>query len=195
MRLEFVEGSHTYVDRDTGRVLPGITDLLKRAGIVDDQWYTAEGQERGSEVHRLTADYDLGLLGCAPGKVAKAHRGYLLGHVQATSILRPSWSHVEEVIGHERLRFAGRPDRVGMVYGAVSVFEVKTGAYDRSHMIQTALQAILVAPEVGLPPEAITRYVEYLQNNGKWKVEQFRERRDFAEANELLRRFSQGRAA
>lgn len=187
--FRFDEARHEYRNVLTGRVVPHITGLLQAGGWIDDRWYTEESSERGKAVHKLTADYDLGALdveGCV-----SAYKAWLLGHVQAMQIVPHEWAAVEEPRVHGCLNLAGRPDRVGRVFGTVAVYEIKSGPPEKSHGIQTALQAILIAPDVGLPAEAIQRFGAYYDARGKFKLEQHKARRDFDEATRLIRRFCQ----
>jgi hypothetical protein len=190
MRFAFDAGRHDYIDLDAGEVLPHITGMLEQAGLIDDRWYTEESCERGQVVHRLTADYDLGAIEDVRS-VVSGFKPYLEAHVAAMRILRPQWAHVEEPLVSTRYRFGGRPDRVGLVYGAHSVLEVKSGALEAAHAIQTALQAILAGEELHLPPEAINRYGLYLTKAGKFKLEQFIDRGDFDEAHRIIARTCQ----
>lgn len=188
MRVSFSAESHTYRDVDTGEVLPNISFLLHRGGHVDDRWYTEESRARGREVHALTADYDLGTL-ADPKRLGPIYKAPVLAYVQAVGLIRPTWTHIEEALASDRYRFAGTPDRVGEVFGAHAVLEIKNGARERWHGIQTALQAVLAGEEVGLPVEAIRRYVLYLRPTGKWALEEYPSRQDVTEAYELIRRF------
>jgi len=186
--IRFEASSHTYIDEATGAVLPSITQMLDRAGWIDDQWYTEDSCTRGQAVHQLTADYDLGALN--PATCVTAYRGYLLAHVAAMAIERPAFRLIEEPLAHPTLRFAGRPDRAGLFHGVAGVLEIKSGLVARSHPIQTALQAILVAPVFTLAPEMLTRLVLYVKANGKFRIEEHRDRRDFDEARRILRCFA-----
>lgn len=189
MRFAFNAYRHEYVDEDTGLVLPHITELLERAGLIDDRWYTEESCERGSCVHRLTADYDLGAMTDMERTTSK-YKGWLAAHVRAMEMIPHEWHHVEEPMAHRVLRFGGRPDRVGLIYGAVGVLEVKSGPWTKAHPIQTAIQAILVEGETGLPGEALTRYGEYVKANGRFKLEEFTDPRDFKEARRIIREYA-----
>jgi hypothetical protein len=177
---------HAYIPLDTGEEIPHITGMLERTGWIDDRWYSSDSSERGQAVHALTATYDLG--GLDPATCVSRYRPYLLGHVKAMQIIRPEWRHVEEPLVHPFLRFGGRPDRVGLIYRAQGVMEGKSGQPERSHQVQTALQAILAAPELGLPPEALVRYALYWRDNGRFKLEQHIDRRDFDEAHRVIKR-------
>jgi hypothetical protein len=184
-RFEPIE--HVYTDLATGEEIPHITGLLARTGWIDDTWYSEESCERGQQVHSLTAAFDLGGLIDVSGCVS-AYKGYLQSHVKAMSIIRPTILSVEEPLVHPTLRFAGRPDRDLVAFGLRAVMEGKSGPAARSHMIQTALQAILVSVDAKLPPESIARFALYWQANGKFKLEEHTNRRDFDEAFRIIRR-------
>lgn len=177
--------NHEYLDIDTGECFPHITGMLERTGWIDDRWYTEESSDRGTAVHRLTADYDLGSLHVE--SCQSRHRGYLLAHVKAVSIARPKMLAVEEPLVHPLLRFGGRPDRDCLAYDLRAVWEIKSGGPERAHQVQTALQAILVGHFAKLPPESIGRFCEYIKDKGRFKVERHADRRDFDEARRVIR--------
>lgn len=178
--------NHEYIDVETGELIPHITGMLEATGLIDDRWYSEESSDRGTAVHRLTHDYDLGALDVA--SCVSEHRGYLLGHVAAMQVIPHAWDDVEVPRVHPQLRFGGRPDRNGVIYQAKGVLEVKSGGPEKSHAIQTAMQAILVAPIYGLPPEMLLRFALYLKPNGKFKLEEHKRKADFDEARRIIRR-------
>ena len=182
--FRFSVEDHTYVDLATGAVLPSITQMLESTGWVDDTFMTEASRQRGTAVHELTKAYDLGALTLE--ECDSPFRGYLLAHVKAMHILRPTWSAVEEP-AVSPLGFGGRPDRVGTVYNALAVLEGKSGAPTKSHAIQLALQSILVAPTLGIPPEALSRFALYWRSNGKFRLEQFQRPQDFVEARRVIK--------
>lgn len=191
--FRFNAAEHLYVALDTGEVIPNITRLLKLAGLIDDRWYNEDACERGKVVHQLTADYDLGVL--QPGDLKDSPlAGYVQAHIEVMGILRPDWLHIETAAVHPVHRFGGRPDRVGAVYSTASVFEVKSGAPEKAHMVQTALQAILVAEELGVPARTVQRFAEYLTVEGKYKVEHHTNARDFDEAHRIIRDYGRAMA-
>lgn len=183
--FRFDAGAHEYIDVATGQVLPHITGMLHRTGWVDDTWFTEESSLRGQAVHKLTADFDLGALHV--DSCTSRYRGYLLGHVRAMAIARPVWTAIEEPRVHPRHKYGGRCDRIGLAWALQSVWEVKAAVPQRSHQVQTALQAILVAPEIGLDARSVKRFVEYLKPDGKFKVEEHKDARDFREAERVIR--------
>lgn len=187
MTFRFNATSHEYIDLETGAILPHITGMLLRAGVIDDTWFTEESSLRGQAVHRLTADYDLEALHVE--SCVSRHRGYLLGHVKAMQIVRPEILAVEEPYVHPTHKFGGRPDRVARIYSLGSVLEIKAAVPAKSHQIQTALQAILVADQFQLPADMVGRFCLYLKKDGKFKLEEHKHRGDFDEARRIIRRF------
>lgn len=183
--FRFDAWAHEYVDAESGHPLPHITGMLKASGWVDDRWFTEESCERGTQAHRLTAEYDLGALDV--DSCVSRYRGYLLAHVQAMQILRPDVLEVEQPDVHPDYQFGGRPDRVIRLNGLLAVLEGKTGVPTKAHPIQTALQAILKAPKYGLPAEAWGRFCLYWKDNGKFKLEEYRDPRDYVEAHRIIR--------
>ena len=187
-RFVYDASGHTYICATTGEQRPHITGLLKAGGLVDDQWFTELGRFRGTAIHDMALQYDLGAL--RPDDVTSDYKPALLAYERALQGMRPiEWTHLEEAFMHPVYRFGGRPDRVGMVRGAVSVVDLKSGVDSAATDIQLALQAILVAPVVRIPEHLIHRYVFVCRPDGRMKVEQAVNRSDFAKAHALIRRF------
>lgn len=191
LAFRFDASRHDYIDAVTGECYPHITGMLEATGWIDDTWYTEESSERGVAVHRVTADYDMDALDVA--SCISPYRGYLLAHVKVMGIMRPKILAVEEPLVHPLFRFGGRPDRDVLVHRLRSVWEIKSGLAARSHGIQTALQAILVGYEAQLPPESIGRFCCYIKDKGKFKLEEHTSRRDFDEANRIIKECARGR--
>lgn len=176
---------HEYIDPATGEQFPHITGMLEAAGYIDAEWFTEESRIRGQAVHRLTAEFDLGALDI--DTCTSRYRGWLLAHAYVMSVMRPEVLEVEQPRVHARLRYGGRPDRVWRLAGRLGIAEIKSGDFEKSHLVQTALQAILVAPEYGIPPELFERYGLYLKNTGRAKVEHFKDVGDFGKAREVIK--------
>lgn len=191
-----------------GRPVPSVTQLLKLGGLVDDSFYTEESRRRGSWVHEVCANYDLGV--DVVSQIAESKwKGYVLAYLAACARLQPSWEAIEEAEVHPSLRFGGRPDRLGQVLGRPTVCELKTGPKVRPvrreqdsdgetyfvnigcepHRIQTALQAWLVAWRLGVKPADLQRLVIYLQLSGKYVVDVHSDARDLDVAADLIARF------
>jgi hypothetical protein len=177
---------HEYSSAATGEIFPHVSGMLEAAGEKDGKWSSVEACERGSAVHELTADYDLGALDLATVE-APLYKGYLLAHVKAMGILRPEILKVEEPFVHPVHRYGTRPDRIVILEKRLGVFELKTGAVEPWHQIQTALQAIAIEHEYGVPPETIERHCLYLKENGRFKLYAHDSKRDFVRARNIIR--------
>ncbi len=180
----FDQTDHSYTTLD-GVKRPHITGMLEKTGWIDSTWYTEESSERGTMVHALTAAYDLG--GLDVRSLVSPVRGFILSHVGAMQQLRPEWDSVEEAEMHPQYLFGGRPDRVGKIFKAVGVLDGKSGVVSKSHAIQTALQAILVAWRYHLPATALQRRALYWKANGRFDVRLHDKRSDFDEAFRIIK--------
>jgi hypothetical protein len=166
--------------------------MLEATGWTDSTFYNDDGRERGTAVHKLTADYDLGALDLSA--CVSRYRPYLLGHAMVMAMLKPEILAVEESIVHPVHRFGGRPDRVWRLAGALALCDIKTGEPEKSHQIQTALQAILVSVEHDdIPPDMIERYTLYLTPKGKGKLEEHKNRRNLDKAREIIKSVARDR--
>jgi hypothetical protein len=185
--FRFDAAAHVYTALDTGEELPHITGMLEHVGLVDSRWYTLDSQFRGSCVHRLTADYDLGAI-TDVATVTSAFSGWLQAHDDFMRRVKPKVIAVEEPCVHAYYRYGCRPDRVERLYSLLSVVEIKSGVPEFAHQIQTALQALAVAQEHGdgMPAEMWGRFALYLKENGKWFLEQHRNLKDFDQAREII---------
>lgn len=184
--FRFDARTHEYIDPANGEQFPHITGMLEDAGEIDSEWFTEDSRIRGQAVHKLTADYDLGALDVA--SCVSRYRGWLLAHVYVMDVMRPDVLEVEQPRVHPAFRYGGQPDRVWRLEGRLAIPEIKTGDYEESHLVQTALQAILVAPAFGIPPELFERYGIYLKATGRAKVERFEDPRDFDKARRIIKR-------
>jgi hypothetical protein len=184
--------NHEYVALDTGESLPHITGMLEQTGWIDDLWFTEESSERGTAVHRLTADYDLGAIESVES-VTSGFKVYLQAYVKALGILKAQSLEilgVEEPLVHPTFRFGGRPDRDIILGRARGVLEIKSGVAQKSLQIQTALQAVLISAEAKLPADALVRLCLYVTPKGKFKVERHVHRADFDEARRVIKECS-----
>ena len=181
--LRFDKADHEYFINDVK--VPHITGMLEATGWIDDTWWTEESCERGTMVHRLAADYDLGAIP-DPRSVECIYKGWFLAYVALMRVVRPQWKDIETALFDLVRRWGGRPDRVGKLWGAWAVVDLKTGQPSPATPIQLALQAILAAPEVGLPPTAMLRYEVRLRATGKGTLIEHRDPNDFQKAYEVI---------
>lgn len=169
-----------------GRQIPSITQMLQMTGWVDDTYYTEASRIRGTAVHDLCTEFDLGALD--PGESGSPYRGWLLAYAAAIRTLQPTWDGIEIPGVHPLYRFGGRPDRVGRVFKLQTILEIKSGVQEKAHKIQLALQAILCQATRPLPPEHYQRLALYVKSTGKFRLEQHTDARDFTEARRVIQR-------
>ena len=185
VQFRFEAESHTYIALDTGAELPHITGMLEQTGWIDDTWYTEDSKIRGTAVHSMAADFDLGAFDIEG--YAGAYRGWLIAHRDAMAVLKPKFCEIEMARVHPEHRFGGRPDRVAKLFTHHCVIDLKSGAKERSHGIQTALQVILASAFYPLPAPMWGRWTEYLNKDGGWSLRPHDDRRDFDEAYRIIR--------
>lgn len=188
LSFRFDAETHEYTLLDGGAVLPHITGLLEAAGLIDPTHYTEESRIRGTAVHDLTRDFDLGALpvdGCQ-----SVYRPYLLAHAAAIGMLKPEILAIEQPAVHPIYRYGGRADRVLKVNGLRGVYEIKSGVREKAHQVQTAMQAMLDSVECGIPAEHLGRWCCYVKANGKFSIEVHEDKRDFDDARRILRDYA-----
>jgi hypothetical protein len=207
MTVTFDATRHAY--RCGYRYLRSVTGIIRAAGRMGDlAWYgTPAAKRRGSAVHDLTVATEAAgrwdgpgrpmpwppgfplpapeiLVPEATGTVLVASPADLAGYLDAywswRALYAPVWTHVEATLARLDLDVAGRPDRIGVVLGSSAVVEVKTGAEDDWHGLQTAGYDLLEP----LPFER-QRYGLYLRSNGKFKFRPHDDVRDRSEFLEL----------
>ena len=172
--LGFDAQTHSYfID---GAPVPSVTQLLKAAGKINGQHYTQGSRDRGTDVHRLTQRHDAGELVFPPSNYLRSYR-------LACDVMSATWELIERPLASPTLGFAGTIDRVGLVFGARAIVEIKTGACEDWHRLQTALYALL------FDEPAIDRYALYLKPTGtQAKLVQHDDSADLDEALEIVRK-------
>lgn len=179
--LRYEAETHQYFLDD--QEIPGITSLIDRGGLLGDAalYYTEASRRRGTAVHDLTRDYDLGVLELQ--SLNSPFRSYALAYVAACFALKPEWENIEEIEHHRRFRFGCRPDRVGQVMRVdylkrpdlgspcPTIVEIKSAVKAAHHTVQTAGQAIAVSDRTGFPATKYQRLVIYVKPTGKYSVE------------------------
>jgi hypothetical protein len=182
--IRFDEGDHAYYLGDVR--VPSITQMLNANGDINAVYFTEEARIRGSAVHALVASHALGALG--RDEYEGPYRGYYLAAVDALAILRPKIHAVEEPNIHRAHRYGGRIDLDWELFGARGPCELKTGAKEKWHGTQTALQAILIEQETGIPATSLQRHALYLRKDGRYALHDFKPTlvSDFGAARNLI---------
>ena len=158
-----------------------VTRLLKRAGYIDDSFYTDEGRRRGEAVHALTAQLDRREIALVD--IVSPYRPYILSYFAFLDIERPRWDHVERYFASPELDLCGTPDRLGRMRRRYAVGDIKTGAPAPWHGLQLALYLLLTAPTDDW--STCARFGIYLTPTS-WRVEEFHNPADRALALRIL---------
>lgn len=132
-RCGFVASTHTYTIGPW--VVPGISEILKVAGKVDERWIPQSARVRGQLIHVLTEHHDLKWQDIA--EHVGPFRGWCLAYVDFKAQDKPVYRYIEQCFYHRNLGFATTIDRVGRRRGPM-VLNIKTGPFVHAHEIQAA---------------------------------------------------------
>ena len=119
-----LDKNHIY--RRDGIVIPGVNEVMKAAGMIDDTWFDEYSCRRGTAVHLATALYDEGTLD--ESTVADEIKGYLVGWVKFLKESKFKPEAIEKRLSHPIYGYAGTIDRVGLLNGRQVICDIKTGA-------------------------------------------------------------------
>lgn len=175
--LEFDREVHAF--KLDGRPVPSITQCLVMSDLIDTQWFTEYGRERGSAVHRACHYLDENDLD--PGYLDGEQTGYLDAWDLFFKQHHCQWIEIEKPAYSIPLQIAGIPDRVGLVDREMSVVEIKTGSLYTVTGVQLALQARIVAPT-----DPLNRYAVQLKPDGTYFLQPYKDRNDFKVAMAAL---------
>lgn len=161
--LEFDPDLHEY--RVNGRRVPGVTEVLRAGGLIDDRWFTTESAWRGSAIHMACQLDDEGTLN--PKSVDPSISGELEAYRRFKWEMNFEPQEIEVphcgLIGG--MEVAGRPDRTGILFKNQVVLDLKSGVVSRA----TALQLAAYSALTGIPGRVAVR----LFPEGRYSVEQF----------------------
>jgi len=156
-----------------GRPCPGVSEILKWCGGVDDRFYRSHphATARGKKVHAATAEADC--FGDSWGEwllPAAPEDGDIVNYLLAYSTFRRE-SKIEileiEKKGYaeiDGLGYCGTYDRLAKLNGRLCIIDIKTGARAAWHGLQLEAYAGLVAEK------EIDLYGLYLKPSGRYQL-------------------------
>jgi|SRR3989304_5303078 len=150
---EYLLNGFTYVS---------VTTLLKHFGMSPDydSFGTDYSRSLGTVLHEACALLDEDNL----GEFDPAITGRLMGYKKFLEMYQPKWEIIEKPLVSVIWRFAGTPDRYGVMDMKNIILDIKSGYPDDSHNLQTAGYEILLnAFLVG--KKKMERYALYLMEN------------------------------
>lgn len=167
--IEFDPVAHVY--REGGRVVPGVTGIIKSCGLIDDTWFNDYARDRGKAVHEATALDDDGILDEAT--IDPAITGYVAAWRRFKAESGFQSVHIERVLFNKVHRYAGTVDRLGIMSGCNWVIDFKTGEIQPWVALQTAAYALAAGG-------TFRRAGVKLSSDGTYRLKEFSDRNDTA---------------
>ena len=167
--FEYRDEDHTYWLN--GIRIPGTTEIIKSADLIDDTNFTPESRDRGTRIHRAILYWlqkDLN-----ERSVCESDLRYLdaFKRFVAETGFKASVKECEQPRYHPVYLFGGTIDIVGKLSGHYVLIDIKTGFPQPWHGLQLAAYLLLVH----VPPE---RYGLYLRSDGTYRLESYNNRND-----------------
>jgi hypothetical protein len=153
--------------------VPGVTNALKDAGIVDTTWFTEWARDRGSKVHRITQYYDEDDLD------ESTVDPRLMGYLDAWKRFRREYEleiqAVELEVYHPTAMYGGTLDRLAFTtlkgQRHLTILDIKTGKVERATGLQLTGYADAYTAMTG---EFIGRIIGVqLMQDGRYKMTPF----------------------
>lgn len=150
---------HEYSDGDV--IIPSVTQVLKRAGLIDDRWFSEEARDRGSAVHTLCERYAHGVRFDNTGRPL-ASLQYVNAFAAFVSEFGAYAINTETMIegNIDGYRYAGKYDILAEIQGKRVLIDIKTGEKAKWHPVQLAAYAMQINPHSAMDL--------YLKPNGKY---------------------------
>lgn len=173
-----IDNNHIY--RYNGTVVPGVSQILQKAGIVDLSAIPADrlaaAQEFGTAVHIACELHDKGTLDEA------ILDPQLKPYLDGWKLFRQEHSFqpekIEEKLYSKIYRFAGTIDRIGKcrIDDSLVIVDIKSGIVTPSIAIQLAAYELLVREHTG--GKKTKRLVIFLNNTGTYKMQLYKDKID-----------------
>jgi hypothetical protein len=175
MVLTFDEATHIYKINDVQA--PSVTqtvDLLTAGKYSSGDVLMAQARRRGARVHEICELIDYGAI---PDEIEPELVGYVKAYLAFLRDYNPTWTHVEHIMFHSLLGYAGTEDRRGLIAGKVTNVDIKTTeSMDRVSKIALACQLAgyeFMAIDNGLAPASNSWGVQ-LKKDGTYTVHEQR---------------------
>ncbi len=173
--------NHSYTK--DGIPVPGVTKVIREAGLVDFSMIPADIMERaqkyGTATHLACELYDRGTLD------DKLLDPLLRGSLNAWIKFRKDTGFVplgiEEKVYSAKYGYAGTLDRRGMLHDIHSLIDLKSGAdFGKATGPQTAAYENAVNEKLPFKQRIKKRYSVLLKENGLYKIEPYEGKSDFS---------------
>jgi len=154
-----------------GRLVPGISAVLRSAGLLEAMPEATAAMRRGTYAHLATELDDKGDL------VEDELDPKLVPYLEAWRKCRTECSFrilaIEELVGNKHLRYATKVDRRVMWSGKETILNLKTGSAWPHYGIQMAGEC------QAYNRTTLRRVAVYLGKDGRYRLEEHKDRNDF----------------
>ena len=178
--LYFDEENHLYFLH--GRVIPSVTEILAKSGIIDNRFFKPGSAERGTRVHELCEQI-------AKGEEPDEENGYTKAFKSFLDDAKVEPVEVETMY-YSGLEFAGTIDLIAAFRGELVIIDIKTGVYQEWWPLQLAGYALLIGNE------NIRRFSLEIKNTEKYKLTECKNNQEdigrFLNAFETYKQLYQG---
>lgn len=125
--LQFTEVPHEYRHRPTDRVIPGVTNTMRDAGLGFQGFAPQSALDRGNYTHEASVLIDENALDWS--QVPEEWEGYCRAYERAVRERDFTPTNAEWRFWHPQFFYAGTLDRVGFKKGRRGGVELKTGSH------------------------------------------------------------------
>jgi len=168
--LIFRESDHSYMLH--GVSLPSVTQIIADAGLYGNtSYFTDYSRDRGSFVHKAI-EYHLS------GELSEETLDpVIVPYLDAWKKFQSEANYIsnlcEEQLASNVYRFAGTIDHIGYLDGHFCIIDVKT-----SVVASAATGIQLAGYEILLSARGVRRFALHLQDNGNYKLIEYKDRND-----------------
>lgn len=158
----------------SGNRVLGVTEILEKAGLIDDTWFTESTRARGEAVHlacHYLDDDDLDW-----DTVEGEYKPYVEAYKKFLTECKPKWTQIEYKIHNKLYNYCGTFDRFGHLFENYSVLDIKTGLIQPWAALQLAAYAEIM--DLKVRTGLVTRYGLNLKKNGTYKLVEYNDRQD-----------------
>ena len=168
--IEFDAMKHEYTE--DGVVLPSVTEILKRVGLLDTKGFNRKSADFGTAVHEATVLIDLGQKTVEEYEDDPRYR-YLKAWELFKETHHPVVLEVEQIVGGVEVGCAGTLDRLALFPwdSRPCVIDIKTGKAKPWHPVQLAGYCYAAQKEY-------RRMAVYIDGYGVFRAEEYQEERD-----------------
>ena len=163
-----LDDNHVY--HVAGRIVPGVTGIIRACGLMNTQWSSQWHMDRGTAVHRAVHLLEIDDLD--PASVDPIVEPYLDAWKAFKRETDYQGHEYEQIVYHPTYQYAGTLDQTGVLNGRTCLIDLKTGKAQPYTAIQTAAYAACLK-------RPLLRYGVELRDDGKFQIHEYKNKRDF----------------